>query len=38
MAAILHTGLDVVEDMTVADLLAWHSEAKRVFKLLYEGR
>jgi hypothetical protein len=34
VAAILHTGLDAVETMTLADLYEWHAEAARVFKLM----
>jgi len=38
VAAILHTGLDAIEDMTLADLYAWHTEAVRVFKLMEGNR
>jgi len=31
---VLHTGLDVIEGMTLAELTAWHAEAARVFKLM----
>jgi len=37
VAAILHTGLDVIESMTLAELIAWHAEAARVFKMM-EGK
>jgi len=38
VAAILHTGLDVLERMTPGELYAWHAEAVRVFKLTHGDR